>query len=124
MIDGWQILTSMGASGLLVAVANYALGRKKMTAEATEIIANAAGSMTDRLDRQVKTLQDRADRHDREDIARDRTLSTHSKWDRLLAEEMRRAFPDRDFPEPPSLYPPEGPDGEDPDQPKRARGGR
>lgn len=123
MNDAWQILTSMGASGLLVAVVNNALGRKKMTAEATEIITNAAGSMTDRLERQVQTLQDRADRHDREDLKRDRTLATHSKWDRLLAEEMRRAFPDREFPEPPSLYPPDGPEGEDPDQYAKITGG-
>ena len=102
--EGWQVGLSILGSGGLVALLNALVTKRKVTAEATEIIANAAGQMTDRLERQVKALQDRLDRFEYDEQRRSVMLDVHVEWDRSMVREWRKAVPDRVFPDPPPLH--------------------
>lgn len=102
--EGWQVGLSILGSGGVVALVNALVGRRRNTAEATDLIANAAGRMTDRFERQVKELQRRDAERDEDDDLRDVLLEEHRVWDRLVMNKLRRALPDCDFPDPPPLH--------------------
>lgn len=103
--EAGQLVTSVGVSALLVGVLNAFLGRRKMSAEATQIITNAAGSLTDRMGEQIERLQRRVDRLEHDEQIRDRLIHIHMAWDRAVLAELRRADPDRKPCNPPPLFP-------------------
>lgn len=103
MNEATQIGISVVSSGVLLAVVNGLLGRRKVSAEATEIIAKAAGTLTGFMSTQLLELQRRMDERDLEDYARDRLLNVHMRWDQEIVDELRKAMPERDFGSPPPL---------------------
>ena len=128
MNDSLLPLLGSGAVGaVIVAIIGAVTGRRKLGAEATEILTKAAGGMVERLEADNKRLRDadeakttkidelehrvddledeqRAWEREREDWLR--VLQVHAAWDTLAIATLREAHPPIDLPDPPPLTPP------------------
>ena len=101
-------LTSLGVAGVLVALINALFGKRKLSAEATNIITDAAsGTLKDvrednialrsRMDAAEKQIQQQAD-HQRQT---DALITVHGEWDRQAFYAARSKG--IDLPQPPPL---------------------
>lgn len=106
----WMQLFAAGSVGaIVVALVNGVFNRRKLSAEATQIITDAAGSLVQRLESDVVTLRQETARLQRESnqsqAAQRRTderLAIHAQWDRqATAEAERQGF---HLPPPPPLF--------------------
>jgi len=122
-----QILASAGAATILATVINGILNRKKLGAETTKIITDAAGGMVKDLreeNERLRRSEERmrlmaADLEARVDdlehaqaeaaIERDewlRVLQVHASWDALAIAKLNEPIPPIDIPDAPPLTPP------------------
>lgn len=114
-----QLLGSVAFVTLITSVVNNLLSRKRLGAEATKIITDAAsGVVSDirednsRLREREKDLNDRLDALEQaqdawEDERRvwKQLLREHQSWDTLALSELRKLHPDTEYPPPPPLVP-------------------
>lgn len=113
MTDTWiQILAALGAGGILTAAVNGYLNRRKLGAEATKIITDAAASTVKdvrednaRLRARVETLEQREDSWEIERKAWRDVLMLHAAFDHVVVQRLKDAGI-TDLPDPPPLYPP------------------
>lgn len=121
----WAFFGSMGLATIVVALINSLSNKKKLGADATKTITEAAlgivtelrSSLTDAL-KTVKELEDREDERDkkdrerdRKDAVRERNLQRHHEWDVQLAAVINKHLPSHvDLLPPPPLW-------EDPEKP-------
>lgn len=101
-----QILVAVGASGVIGAIVNGFLNRKKLGADATKIITDAAASVTDTMQKRLNNLEIREDQRDAEEINWRLTLAEHAAWDRRIVAQIRLLHPEIQVEDPPSLFPP------------------
>jgi hypothetical protein len=97
-----QFVGSAGIAVVLAAVVNGVFNKRKLSAEATQIITDAAGSMVVRLEHQVADLSSEQARQRRHQQLTDERLAVHAAWDRqaqIAAE--RQGF---QLPPPPPLF--------------------
>lgn len=97
-----QLLGSAGLAVVLAAVVNGVFNKRKLSAEATKIITDAAGTMVQRLESQVAELTTEQARQRRHQQLTDERLAVHAAWDRqaqIAAE--RQGF---QLPPPPPLF--------------------
>ena len=122
-----QLLGSAAFAAVIVAVINAVVTRRKLGAEATKIITDAASGVVERVEADNKRLresdvrktqriadleervdhledQERAWEREREDWLR--VLELHSAWDLLAIAKLRGVTPPIDLPDPPPLTPP------------------
>lgn len=107
------VVGSAGFTALLTAIVNGILNRKKLSADATKIITDAASGVAALLSKDNLELRGRLDvaedeieslKHERE-ATRD-ALQLHAAWDELALYRLREADLAGDLPHPPPLYPP------------------
>lgn len=118
------VLTLLG-SGTVAAVVAGLFGRRKISAEATEIVTRAAGAQVERLSRELQdvraelgrerdarsALERKVDSMERrEGVARD-LMVVHAGWDYRASDVLRRyltaeQLEDEQLLPPPPLYPP------------------
>ena len=110
----WLQMLGAGSIGaIFLAVINGFFGRRKLSAEATQIITDAAGGLVQRLDDQVRDYDTRfkavsadLDRERRErqqhERSTDERLAIHAAWDRgVVLEAQQQGF---HLPPPPPLF--------------------
>lgn len=100
-----QVLVAIAASGVLGAVINGLVNRRKLGADATKIITDAAASVTDTMQKRLASLESKEDERDAEEVAWRFTLAIHAAWDRKAIDIIRTAIPSADIDDPPPLYP-------------------
>lgn len=111
-----QILGASAIATVLGAVVQGIINKRKLSAEATSIITQAAGGLvkdlqTDngrlRAENARSSLREERSRYAvrRRDDAFRRVLDGHSKWDRLVVKALREAG--IQIPDPPELYLPD-----------------
>lgn len=113
MTDTWiQILAALGAGGILTAAVNGYLNRRKLGAEATKIITDAAASTVKdvrednaRLRLRVEHLEQLEDAWESERQAWRDVLMLHAAFDHLVVKRLQDEGI-TDLPSPPPLYPP------------------
>ena len=110
-----QILGSVALGGVLVAVINGLFSRRKLSAEATAVIARAASGVVERLEAENTrvlgtsiALSSRVAVLEAEARQRQRYLLVHEMWDREAVVRLRSAGV-LDITEPPPLSPPPDP---------------
>jgi hypothetical protein len=107
-----QLMGSVVLAAVAGAIINGIINRRKLGAEATEIVVRAAGGQIERLEGEIE----RAQRQSRADRRRIRqleiseasgrmALQVHAAWDHLAIVALQRAGVS-DLPEPPPLTPP------------------
>jgi len=119
-----QLVGSAGLATVLLAVVNAIVNRRKLGAEATKVISEAAaGTVKDvredntrlreenrELRARVTALEDREEQREEEwDQERDdwrRVLQVHAAWDALAIERVSGREPPIDLPDAPPLTPP------------------
>lgn len=92
------ILAAVLGSGIFAAVINAVAGRRKLGADATKVITEAAGGVVERLENENERLSNRVtllerqvtDLTERDRIQRD-LLLVHAGWDHLAIEQLRLA---------------------------------
>jgi len=107
-----QLLVATGAASVVGAVVNGYLNRRKLGAEATQIITQAASGVVERLEVENARLSTRVT-HLEEAMARQRVdvenhrmvLQLHAAWDHMAMKHLIIAG-DTGLPEAPPLYPP------------------
>ena len=122
-----QILVSAGFATVVVAVINAVITRRKLGAEATKIITDAASGVVANIEKdnerlrsndlkktkRIAALETRVDdledeqrgwEREREDWLR--VLQMHVAWDTLAVAKLRELAPDFSLPDPPPLTPP------------------
>lgn len=122
-----QVLISGALASVVGTVISVMANRKKLGAEATEVITKAASGVVANFEKdnerlrtsdrdktaQISNLEDRVDdleneqrawEHEREDWLR--VLQLHAAWDALAIAKLREAMPPIDLPDPPPLRAP------------------
>lgn len=92
------ILAAILGSGIFAAVVNAVAGRRKLGADATKVITEAAGGVVERLEDENERLslrvthleQEVADLKERDRVQRD-LLLVHAGWDHLAIDQLRLA---------------------------------
>lgn len=108
---------SAGFTGLVATVVNGILNRKKLSADATKIITEAASGVVERLEAEL-TRKDR-EHKEREQVLEDRldrletyiaewrdVAQLHAAWDEIVQYEAREAGFSEKIPAAPPLMPP------------------
>jgi hypothetical protein len=99
-----QILTSLGIAGVLGAVVNFLLSRKKLGADASKVITDAAMALVNstqaRLD-ELETFKKERENYDNQLRSR---LARHEMWDNKVYAALTKLDPDFPIESPPSLY--------------------
>ncbi len=92
------IIAAVLGSTVMAAVVNALAGRRKLGADATKVITEAAGGVVERLEHENGRLQQRVQRLELEvdDMKRQRhiwheLLLIHAGWDHLAIEKLRAA---------------------------------
>lgn len=115
-MDAAVILAVIGSGGvgaIIVSVVNAVQSKKKLGAEATEIITRAAAGVVENLRDDNKDLRETVVRLEAWiDALRD-TLQMHAFWDALATKALEDAGI-TNLPPPPPLYPPQKPNGDGP----------
>lgn len=113
-----QILTALGISGVIGAAVSGIINRKKLGADTTKIISEAAGGIVERLEientrmsARIAALETWKSLAEAREEQHRRVLQLHAVADHLLIEKLRQALPGTEFPEMPPLYPPTAPGG-------------
>lgn len=108
-----QIAVAVAASGALAAVVTGILNRRKLSAEATKIITDAAASTVEQIEKDNKRLRERVEQLEAAELAwrRERAdwrdvLTLHAAFDHLAVAKLRE-HGINDMPSPPPLYPPQ-----------------
>jgi hypothetical protein len=119
-----QLLGSAGLAAVLVAIINAVVNRRKLGAEATKMISDAAaGAVKDARDDNVRlraensefrarilALEERQEEREGEwEVERRewrRVLQVHAAWDQLAIERIAGREPPIDLPDAPPLTPP------------------
>lgn len=122
------VIASLGSAGFIGAVVNGVINRRKLGAEATDLITRAASTIVDRLEAEnirlagrVLALEQQAAGHDanlrkvRHDLRNE--LQMHTQWDFEAVAALSAAGVD--FALPPPLLPQSGPAG--PEWPRPGR---
>ncbi len=111
------VVGSAGFTALLTAVVNALTNRRKLSADATKIITEAASGVVERLEgeiarkdtehkNKVDDLESRiAALEGERDASRD-ALQLHAAWDEVALYKLRETGLADDLPQPPPLYPP------------------
>lgn len=92
------ILAAILGSGIFAAIVNAVAGRRKLGADATKVITEAAGGVVERLENENERLSLRVsnlegevnDLKERDRIQRD-LLLVHAGWDHLAIDQLRLA---------------------------------
>jgi hypothetical protein len=92
------ILASATVAGILTAFVNGYFNRRKLGADTTKIITDAAAAV-------VTSTQTRLGLLEQEMGEVRRALRIHEPWDREAVRKLRAANPPIDISEPPPLYP-------------------
>lgn len=107
------VVGSAGFTALVTAIANGILNRKKLSADATKVITEAAAGVAADIRKDNIDLRERLERAEGriEDLELERQLSRdvlqlHAAWDELALYKLRAADMADDLPQPPPLYPP------------------
>lgn len=99
-----QILTSLGIAGVLGAVVNFLLSRRKLGADASKVITDAAMALVNstqaRLD-ELETFKKERENYDNQLRAR---LARHEMWDNKVYAALTKLDPEFPIESPPSLY--------------------
>jgi hypothetical protein len=99
-----QALTSLGISTILLAIVQYILNRKKLGADASKVITEAATALVDSTQKRLKELEDfKAERDSYDNQLRAR-LARHEMWDHRVYSALLKLDPDATIESPPSLY--------------------
>lgn len=122
-----QLLGSAAVAGVLVAVINAVVTRKKLGAEATKIITDAASGVVanfeadnkrlrdndisnraqiDALEARIDDLEDEQHEWHRERREWMRALQLHAAWDAMAVSKLRDCNPAINLPHPPPLTSP------------------
>jgi hypothetical protein len=108
-----NMLFSVGGAAIVAAVINAIMGRKKLSAEATQIITEAAGGFVQkveadnaRLRSELSTAKARIDGLERREDEARHYQQVHVAIDVMMLRRLRELAHGEDFPEPPPLYPP------------------
>lgn len=122
-----QALASVGAATVLATVINGVLNRKKLGAETTKIITDAASGVVANLEKDNDRLRRSEERvrlmlgdcearlDDLEHAQAEweteraewlRVLELHAAWDHMAITKLREVVPPIDMPDPPPLTPP------------------
>lgn len=115
-----QWLGSAAVAGVLVAVINGLFSKRKLSAEATDIIAKAASGVVERLEEEnarvslsnskltekLDDLQARVTRGEQTTRAQGETIAIHAFWDTQAVEKLQELG--IDLPPPPPLTTPPG----------------
>lgn len=122
-----QLLFSAGVTTVVVTVINGFLQRRKMGADTTKIITDAASGVVariesdndrlrteavthrtreDSLDSRIDALEAHIERLVEERFAWVKLLRAHSDWDDTVVAQIRKALPGIAIPDPPPLIPP------------------
>jgi len=106
-----QLLGSVVLAAVLGAIINGFLNRRKLGAEATEIITKAASGVVERLEAELlrvtndnTRLRERVNTLEIKEEADRAVLQLHAAWDHLAVERLTEAG--IDMPMPPPLSPP------------------
>jgi hypothetical protein len=91
------ILAAILGSGIFAAVINAVAGRRKLGADATKVITEAAGGVVERLENENERLslrvthleQEVGDLKERDRVQRD-LLLVHAGWDHLAIDQLRQ----------------------------------
>jgi|GEM_PF-3524825 len=111
-----------GVAAIVTAVVTGLFSKRKLGAEATEIITKAASGVVERIEKdnldlraEVTGLKEAREQDKREwrQVTRDwrAALQLHAAWDALAIAKLHEAG--IEIPEPPPLYPPRPPDEDD-----------
>ena len=92
------LLTSVTGAGVIAAVVNGLINRRKLGADTTKVITEAAASL-------VGMTQGRLDTLEKEMTEVRKALRIHEPWDREAVKKLRSADPPIDILDPPPLYP-------------------
>ena len=114
-----QVVLTMLGSGSVVAVLSALVtgifNRRKLGADATEIITKAASSVVERLEgenerfqKRIEVLERQAQEKNARDVEWFRVLQLHAAWDHMAVARLRDVNV-IDLPNPPPLYPPGAP---------------
>ena len=108
-----QLLGSAVIASVIGAVVNGIINRKKLGAEATEIITKAASGVVsdlrqdnERLRARLVVLENAQDEWELEREEWKRVLTVHGAWDLMATTAVKQAIPPIDLPPPPPLTPP------------------
>jgi len=108
-----QLLGSATVAAVIGAVINGIVNRKKLGAEATEIITKAASGVVadlradnERLRHRLTQLEETQDEWELEREEWKRVLQVHAAWDLMATAAVKAAIPPIDLPPPPPLTPP------------------
>lgn len=114
-----QVLGSVAFVTLVTSVTNNLMTRKRLGAEATKIITDAAtGVVTDvradnkrlrdsevELRGRIDALEKAQDAWEDEKRRWKQILQDHEHWDTLVSQELRSVHPETNIPDPPPLTP-------------------
>lgn len=99
------VLTAVAGSGIIAALINFFANRKRVGADATKIITDAATSVVSSLRTRVEELEEREKERDSMiDEWRD-LLQTHAPWDLAAVSALNKFAPQTHLAPPPPLYP-------------------
>ena len=108
-----QLLGSVGATTIFVAVINGVINRKKLGAEAVKVVSDAASGLVERVERDNERLRLREanlERFREESMLEKeewrRVLQVHAAWDALVIAAVHGANPPITLPPAPPLTPP------------------
>lgn len=107
-----QLFVATGLASVIGAVVNGYINRRKLGAEATQIIAQAASGVVERLESEnarlvlrIERLETSASKHETDFHAHRMVLQLHAAWDHMVMEHLLTCG-DHMLPEAPPLYPP------------------
>lgn len=99
-------------AGILGAVINGIFSRRKLGADATEVITKAASGVVERIEQDNERLRKEVETHEERDAywrgliaEHTRVLQLHAAWDHMAVQKLREAGI-TDLPDPPPVYHP------------------
>ena len=103
-----QLLIAIATSGLFGAIINGIINRKKLGADATKIITDAAASVVTTTEKSLSDIRLREDQWETKERKWYQVLRRHEEWDRKAYWALKTQAPHVKIEEPTPLYPDEG----------------
>lgn len=103
-----QLLIAVATSGIFGAILNGLLNRRKLGADATKIITDAAANVVTSTKQSLDEIRLREDEWERKERRWYQVLRKHEEWDRKAYWTLKTQVPHVNIGEPTTLYPEEG----------------